>query len=64
MCSAANSIITHTPSGRTISFGKVAEAAAKLEPPADVKLKDPKDWKIAGKPCETARYRRQDTPAK
>src|SRR4051794_38358148 len=25
-CSAANSIITHTPSGRTVSFGKVAEA--------------------------------------
>ena len=27
-CRAANSIITHTPSGRTISYGKVAEAAA------------------------------------
>ncbi|SDS67722.1 isoquinoline 1-oxidoreductase, beta subunit [Bradyrhizobium canariense] len=48
-CTAANSIITHTPSGRTTSFGKVAEAAAKVEPPTDVKLKDPKDWKIAGK---------------
>jgi isoquinoline 1-oxidoreductase beta subunit len=48
-CSAANSVITHTPTGRSTSFGKVAEAAAKLEPPADVKLKDPKDWKLAGK---------------
>jgi isoquinoline 1-oxidoreductase subunit beta len=48
-CTAANSVITHTPSGRTTTFGKVAEAAAKIEPPADVKLKDPKDWKIAGK---------------
>jgi isoquinoline 1-oxidoreductase subunit beta len=48
-CSASNSIITHTPSGRTTSYGKVAEAAAKLDPPQDVKLKDPKDWKIAGK---------------
>jgi isoquinoline 1-oxidoreductase subunit beta len=48
-CTAANSIITHTASGRTTSYGKVAEAAAKIEPPADVKLKDPKDWKIAGK---------------
>jgi len=48
-CTAANSIITHTPSGRTTSYGKVAEAAAKLDPPQDVKLKDPKDWKIAGK---------------
>jgi isoquinoline 1-oxidoreductase beta subunit len=48
-CSAANSVITHAPSGKTTSYGKVAEAAAKLEPPTDVKLKDPKDWKIAGK---------------
>ena len=48
-CSAANSVITHTPSGRTTSYGKVVEAAARLEPPTEVKLKDPKDWKIAGK---------------
>jgi isoquinoline 1-oxidoreductase beta subunit len=48
-CTAANSVITHTPSGRTTSYGKVVEAAARLEPPADVKLKDPKDWKLAGK---------------
>ena len=48
-CTAANSVITHTPSGKTTTYGKVVEAAAKLEPPADVKLKDPKDWKIAGK---------------
>jgi isoquinoline 1-oxidoreductase beta subunit len=51
-CSAADSVITHKPSARTTSFGKVAEAAAKLEPPQDVKLKDPKDWKIAGKPVK------------
>jgi isoquinoline 1-oxidoreductase beta subunit len=48
-CTAANSVITHKPSGRTTTYGKVVEAAAKLEPPADVPLKDPKDWKIAGK---------------
>jgi len=48
-CTAANSVITHSPSGRTTTYGKVVEAAAKLEPPADVKLKDPKDWKLAGK---------------
>jgi len=49
-CTAANSVVTHTPSGRKTTFGKVAEAAAKLPPPADVPLKDPKTWKIAGKP--------------
>lgn len=51
-CSAANSIITHRPSGRTVSYGKVAAAAAKLAPPANVPLKDPKGWKIAGKPVK------------
>ena len=48
-CSAANSVITHRPSGRTTTYGKVAEAAAKLTPPANVALKDPKDWKLIGK---------------
>jgi isoquinoline 1-oxidoreductase subunit beta len=48
-CSAANSVITHSKSGKTISFGKVAAAAAKLDPPTDVPLKDPKDWKLIGK---------------
>ena len=51
-CSAANSVITHKPSGRTTTFGKVADAAAKIDPPKDIKLKDPKDWKIAGKPLK------------
>ncbi len=49
-CKAANSVITHAASGKKTTFGKVAEAAAKLTPPAKVALKDPKDWKIVGKP--------------
>jgi len=48
-CRAAASVITHGPSGRRTTYGKVAAAAAKLTPPADVPLKDPKDWKLAGK---------------
>ena len=48
-CSAANSVITHKPSSRTTTYGKVAEAAAKVTPPTEVTLKDPKDWKIIGK---------------
>ncbi|OKO67459.1 molybdopterin cofactor-binding domain-containing protein [Bradyrhizobium sp. NAS96.2] len=48
-CKVSNGVITHTASGKTTTYGKVAEAAAKLDPPADVKLKDPKDWTIAGK---------------
>jgi isoquinoline 1-oxidoreductase beta subunit len=51
-CSAANSVITHGPSGRTATYGKVAEAASKLPQPQakEVALKDPKDWKLIGKP--------------
>lgn len=49
-CRAAKGVITHRPSGRTTTFGKVAVAAAKMTPPTEVTLKDPKDWTIAGKP--------------
>ena len=48
-CTVANSVISHAPSKRKTTFGKMAGAAAKLTPPTEVKLKDPKDWKIAGK---------------
>ncbi|MPZ40468.1 MAG: molybdopterin-dependent oxidoreductase [Rhizobiales bacterium] len=53
-CTAANSIITHTPSGRKTSYGKVVLEAAKITPPdpKSITLKDPKDWKIAGKPLK------------
>ena len=58
-CKAANSVITHAPSGRSTTFGKVAAAASKLEVPKQVSLKPVKDWKIAGKPVK-----RLDTPDK
>ena len=47
-------VITHAASKRLIRYGKVAAAAAKLTPPdpKTIKLKDPKDWKIAGKPLK------------
>jgi isoquinoline 1-oxidoreductase beta subunit len=51
-CSAANSVITHAPSGRKTTYGKVAEAAARITPPKDVPLKDPKTWKVIGKPIK------------
>jgi isoquinoline 1-oxidoreductase beta subunit len=46
---AANSVVTHVPTGRTLGYGHLAPAAARLAPPAEVALKDPKDWKIVGK---------------
>jgi isoquinoline 1-oxidoreductase beta subunit len=51
-CTVADSVITHKGSGRTTTYGKVAAAAAKLTPPTEVTLKDPKTWKIAGKPVK------------
>ncbi|TMG73474.1 MAG: xanthine dehydrogenase family protein molybdopterin-binding subunit [Betaproteobacteria bacterium] len=50
----ADGVITHAASGRKTSYGKVAAAAAKLTPPdaKSIKLKDPKDWRIAGKPIK------------
>ena len=48
-CTAASSVITHTPTGRKTTYGRVAVAAGKVTPPTEVTLKDPKDWKLAGK---------------
>ena len=49
-CMARMSAITHWPSGRTLTFGAVADDASKLTPPKDVALKDPRIWRLAGKP--------------
>jgi isoquinoline 1-oxidoreductase beta subunit len=48
-CTAANSVITHKSSGRKTTYGKVAEADAKLTPPEKPTLKDPTEWKLIGK---------------
>jgi isoquinoline 1-oxidoreductase subunit beta len=55
----ANGLITHTASGRTVRYGEVASAAAGLRPPGDVKLKDPSQFRLIGKPVH-----RIDTPDK
>ena len=48
----SNGVITHGASGRTTTYGKVCDAAAKIAPPdlKSIKLKDAREWKIAGKP--------------
>ena len=48
-CSVSKGVIRHAASGRSTSYGKVAGAAAKLTPPKDPPLKDPKNWTLAGK---------------
>jgi isoquinoline 1-oxidoreductase beta subunit len=47
-CRAEDGIITHLPSGRSVRFGAVAEAAAAIRPPAHVAPKEPQDWKLIG----------------
>ena len=51
-------VLTHKASNRTLTYGKVADAASKLPVPEKPALKDPKDWKIAGKPLK--RFRAAD----
>lgn len=48
-CVANDSVITHTPSGRKTTYGRVSVAASQLEVPKEIPLKDPKEWKLIGK---------------
>src|ERR1700683_536393 len=58
-CSAANSIVSHPASGRTIGYGDLVGAASALPVPQNPPLKDPKDCTLIGKPLK-----RLDTPNK
>ena len=58
-CQAANGSVLHAASNRRVSYGKLVRKAATLPIPTDPPLKDPKDYKIVGKPLP-----RVDTPSK
>ena len=58
-CYAANAKVIHKPSGKSLGYGELAEAASKIEVPETPALKDPKDFKILGK-----RSPRPDVPLK
>lgn len=51
-CSVSKGVITHGPSSKTLRYGEVADAASELTPPTDVKVKDPSEWQIIGKPVK------------
>ncbi|MGL4442461.1 MAG: molybdopterin cofactor-binding domain-containing protein, partial [Alsobacter sp.] len=51
-CRTSKGVVTHAASGRSATYGQLAMAAAKLEPPKEIPLKDPKDWTVAGKPVK------------
>jgi isoquinoline 1-oxidoreductase beta subunit len=50
----ANGMIMHGPTKRMTTYGAVAPVAAKLAPPDEkaIRLKDPRQWRIAGKPLK------------
>jgi isoquinoline 1-oxidoreductase subunit beta len=58
-CTAASGTVTHRASGRTLSYGELADAAGRLPVPPSPSLKDLKDFTLIGKPLK-----RLDTPGK
>lgn len=58
-CKAEEGFVIHIPTKKKLSYGQLAEKAAMVKPPKDVTLKQPKDFKIIGKPVK-----RLDTPDK
>ncbi|MFH1573004.1 MAG: xanthine dehydrogenase family protein molybdopterin-binding subunit, partial [Acidobacteriota bacterium] len=58
-CAARDGAVAHGPSGRSLAFGELAGAAARLAVPQDAPLKDPKDFRIVG-----TRRKRLDVPSK
>jgi isoquinoline 1-oxidoreductase subunit beta len=57
-CHTEKGMVVHK-SGKKLSYGQLAEAAAAQPAPANVTLKDPKNFTIVGKPAK-----RLDTPLK
>src|SRR6195256_1914492 len=58
-CTTSNGQVKHEESGRTLSYGELADVASKQTPPKDVPLKDPQNFTLIGKPVK-----RLDTPDK
>lgn len=48
-CAAENGRIMHARTKRRLRFGDVAEAAASKKPPANLRLKDTREWRLLGK---------------
>ena len=51
-CRAEAGAVIHVATHRRLTYGALAQRAAALPVPADVQLKDPKDWRLAGKPTK------------
>src|SRR4029077_17119967 len=51
-CRAKRGVVTHGPTGRTLTYGALAEKAATLPVPDTIALKDPKDFTLIGTPAK------------
>ncbi|HEV8264879.1 MAG TPA: xanthine dehydrogenase family protein molybdopterin-binding subunit [Gemmatimonadales bacterium] len=58
-CRAERGAVIHAKSRRRLTYGQLANRAAAVPVPPEVPLKDPKTWRIAGKPTK-----RLDAPVK
>ena len=58
-CKAEKGCVIHAATGRKLTYGQLVEKATSIAAPAEVKLKDPKDYFLIGKPVK-----RLDTPEK
>ncbi len=58
-CRAQDAVIHHDASGRSAGYAELAARAAAFPVPAQVTLKPPAQWRLAGRP-----QKRLDTPAK
>src|SRR5206468_4524743 len=58
-CRVENGAVVHVASGRTLGYGALVDAAAKLPVPENITLKEPGDFKVVGTP-----HRRLDTAGK
>ncbi len=58
-CRTEEGVVTHPSTGRSAAYGALTARAAKMTPPADPPLKDPKDFRLIGRPL-----RRLDAPDK
>ncbi len=51
-CRAVSGSVTHVPTGRMFSYGELTQAAARQKPPENPPLKDPKEFRLIGKPIK------------
>ncbi len=58
-CRTESGFVIHDATNRRLTYGELVESAAKLTSPAEVALKDPKSFRLIGKPTK-----RLDTPEK